>query len=54
MGADNQLGPWEDEWKHSDRLPLLVEVTLRDADGRAWPPVIVALPLASGLQGMGF
>lgn len=53
MQADNTLGPWQDSWTTGDRLPVQVEVTLRDADGRAWPPVVVALPLAGGFQGLG-
>jgi general secretion pathway protein J len=52
MGPDNKLGEWKDAWTAGDRLPVQVEVTLRDADGRAWPPMIVALPLAGGYQGM--
>jgi hypothetical protein len=27
-------------------MPLQVELRLRDADGREWPPLLVALPLA--------
>lgn len=53
MEADNTLGPWQDAWTTGDRLPVQVEVTLRDANGRAWPPVVVALPLAGGFQGLG-
>jgi general secretion pathway protein J len=53
MQADNTLGPWQETWTTGDRLPVHVEVTLRDADGRAWPPVVVALPLAGGFQGLG-
>ena len=34
-------------WETVEQLPLLVEVTLTDADGRAWPPLVVGLPLAS-------
>ena len=52
MKADNTLGDWQDEWTTGDRLPVQVEVTLQDADGRAWPPMIVALPLAGGYQGV--
>ena len=53
MKADNTLDIWQEEWKTGDRLPVQVEVTLQDADGRNWPPMIVALPLAGGYQGMG-
>jgi len=34
-------------------LPLQVEITLRDADGRDWPPLLVALPLAGSYTGTG-
>lgn len=46
LGADNRLGEWQDRWDVPEALPLLVEVQVRDADGAAWPPVVVALPLA--------
>lgn len=42
------LGEWQDRWETSHYLPLLVEVTLTGEDGRKWPPLVVALPLASG------
>ena len=51
MTADNQLGEWQDTWPNGDRLPLQVEVTLRDADGRAWPAMVMTLPLAAGYVG---
>lgn len=43
---DGTLGEWTDRWETAEQLPLMVEVTLKDRDGQAWPPVIVALPLA--------
>ena len=43
---DGTLGEWTDEWKTAEQLPLMVEVTLTDANGSEWPPVVVALPLA--------
>ena len=46
MQADNRLGGWQEQWRTTEALPLQVEVTLQDADGRAWPPLVVALPLA--------
>lgn len=39
------LGEWREQWEASDRLPLQVEVTLRDGGGRDWPPLVVVLPL---------
>ena len=41
---------WATGWsvgRPAKRLPLLVEVTLVDRDGRAWPPLVVSLPLAA-------
>jgi len=44
---DGQLDEWTDAWKKADQLPLMVEVTLVDADGGTWPPLVVALPQAA-------
>jgi general secretion pathway protein J len=51
MNEEGALGDWQDEWKKTDQLPLLIEVTLADANGRAWPPVVVALPLSTASVG---
>ena len=40
-----------DRWENVDQMPLLVEVTLTDIDGREWPPLVVSLPLASTIAG---
>lgn len=40
---NDALGDWQDHWDAVERLPLLVEIRLRDDVG-VWPPVIVALP----------
>ncbi|HLT43476.1 MAG TPA: prepilin-type N-terminal cleavage/methylation domain-containing protein [Luteimonas sp.] len=40
------LGEWQSRWEVPEALPLMVKVRIRDADGAAWPPVTVALPLA--------
>ncbi|MFD0739093.1 prepilin-type N-terminal cleavage/methylation domain-containing protein [Lysobacter koreensis] len=50
---DGGLGDWQDRWETPEQLPLLVEVTLTDADGRAWPPLVVGLRLASTHVGVG-
>lgn len=50
--GDAALGDWQERWTTVEQLPLLVEVTLTDADGRAWPPLVVALPLAGSSAGM--
>jgi len=46
MQADNRPGGWQEQWEQAEALPMQVEITLQDADGRAWPPLVVALPLA--------
>lgn len=45
VSGDSVPGEWQERWEASDRLPLQVEVTLRDGEGRDWPPLVVALPL---------
>ena len=44
------MGDWEDNWKATDQLPMLIEVTMTDADGREWPPLVVALPLVTPIS----
>ena len=46
LAADYRLGEWQEQWRTPEALPLQVEITLQDADGRQWPPLLVALPLA--------
>jgi len=53
LDADGKLGDWTDKWETGEALPLQVEITLRDADGRDWPPLLVALPLAGSYTGTG-
>ncbi|HZH44612.1 MAG TPA: prepilin-type N-terminal cleavage/methylation domain-containing protein [Lysobacter sp.] len=53
LGADGRMGEWQERWDVADQLPLLVEVTVRDGDGRPWPPLVVALPLAAAASGAG-
>ena len=53
LGADNVLGEWSERWEKVEELPLLVEVTLTDADGHQWPPLVVALPLAASHASAG-
>ena len=53
LGDDNALGEWSDRWDKVEELPLLVEVTLTDADDHEWPPLVVALRLAGGYSGGG-
>lgn len=53
LDRDGGLGPWLERWEASEQLPLLVELSLVDADGRAWPAIVVALPLAGVATGTG-
>ena len=46
LDAEQGLGDWQEQWDVPEALPLLVEVSIRDGDGDAWPPMVVALPLA--------
>lgn len=48
IDADGGLGPWEERWTQSDRLPLQVSVKVVPVVGKAWPELIIALPVASG------
>lgn len=53
FAADGGLGEWQERWENAEQLPLLVEVTLTDATGHVWPPVVVSLPLAVTTTGPG-
>ena len=52
LAPEGALGDWQDRWETADQLPLLVEVTLTDANGHEWPPLVVSLPLAASMAGM--
>lgn len=55
MNADGQIGGWSDTWDTPEVLPLQVSIDLAGKDGRAWPSLVVALPLAgSDGGGSGF
>jgi general secretion pathway protein J len=45
-GAGLRLGEWQSGWDAPEALPLQVEIRLQDRDGKNWPPLLVALPLA--------
>lgn len=53
IDADGALGDWQERWATIEQLPLMVEVTLVDDDGRAWPPLVVALPMAGATAAVG-
>ncbi|WMJ67782.1 type II secretion system protein J [Stenotrophomonas sp. 24(2023)] len=41
--ATSQLTEWLPRWEDTRRLPLLVEIRVRPAQGAPWPPLVVAL-----------
>ncbi|MEG3192507.1 prepilin-type N-terminal cleavage/methylation domain-containing protein [Lysobacter sp. D1-1-M9] len=51
LDGEGGVGEWQERWETVEQLPLLVEVTLTDQDGRAWPPLVVTLPQAAGTAG---
>lgn len=53
LDGNGALGDWQEHWQAVEQLPLLVEVTLTDTDGRAWPPLVVGLRLAGAYAGGG-
>ena len=54
LDGNGELTPWLDRWETSEQLPLLVEVSLVDANGRSWPTLVVSLPQAGNLAGGSF
>ncbi|UYB51688.1 type II secretion system protein J [Xanthomonas sp. AM6] len=44
------IGPWQERWEKTDQLPLLVSIELRSDDGTVWPPLVVALRQAGGVE----
>ena len=46
LDASQRPGEWQSTWDVPEALPLQVEIRIRDADGRDWPTLVVALPLA--------
>ncbi|HSR66045.1 MAG TPA: prepilin-type N-terminal cleavage/methylation domain-containing protein [Xanthomonadaceae bacterium] len=52
LGADGKLGAWQERWPTQEALPLQVGIDLQGADGRDWPTLVVALPLAGSIGGV--
>jgi general secretion pathway protein J len=46
LGENGKPGEWSDRWTAVEQLPLLVEIQVTGADGRAWPLLTVAPRLA--------
>lgn len=53
LGQDRKLADWRDDWTAVEQMPLLVEVAITGADGRAWPLLVIAPRLAGGYSGVG-
>jgi general secretion pathway protein J len=51
LDEENAIGEWQDEWESPGQLPLQVSIEIADADGRKWPPLVVALPQAGAGSG---
>lgn len=51
LDQENALGEWQDEWESPGQLPLQVAIDIVDADGRTWPPLVIALPQAGAGSG---
>jgi general secretion pathway protein J len=47
LDADGRLGEWDGQWATPERLPLQVEVAIRDGRGEDWPTLRVALPMGA-------
>ncbi len=52
LDEQNRPGDWQDGWDRGEGMPLQVQVLLRDGEGRDWPPLVVALPLATSYAAM--
>lgn len=47
LDADGRLGEWQAQWPTPERLPLQVEIAIRDGRGEDWPTLRVALPMGA-------
>lgn len=46
MDEQQRPGAWQPRWQVAEALPLQVRIEIVDGGGDAWPPLLVALPLA--------
>src|SRR5690606_6472099 len=51
--GDEGLTDWLDEWDAYEQLPLQVSIEIESEDGGIWPPLVVALPQAGTVPGLG-
>ena len=44
--ADGKLEAWRAQWPRTGMLPEWIEVSIVPLEGKAWPPILVAIPLS--------
>jgi len=52
LTPEGRPGEWLETWQDPSMLPLQVQILIRDANGRQWPPMIAALALAGDVSMM--
>ena len=48
LDATGQLGEWQDKWTDPGRLPLQVSVRIAPVGAKAWPDLVISLPVSAG------
>lgn len=46
VDSNGVLEDWQEQWTHPQTLPALVQIDITAADGRAWPPLVIAVAQA--------
>jgi len=50
--VSGDLADWQPQWDDPQQWPLLVSISVDAADGRRWPPLVVAMPQGMRMGGM--
>ncbi|KRG69655.1 prepilin-type N-terminal cleavage/methylation domain-containing protein [Pseudoxanthomonas dokdonensis] len=53
LDREGALGPWQEQWQPGETLPLQVSIRISDAQGNAWPELVVWLRQSEGGAGNG-